>query len=212
VEAGAADQSFGGVEVHIARLIGEASSCNRIGIGGPSIVLSSPWRRSISSRASSPRGHESAGWVGRRVRVGFESGRHARSSRSVVLGACVPARVLRVLARESVGLARLPDGPTDSVASPCVSLMSRLGTVTLPVDFHSFRRAFKTALAGAGVNVQQAMQLAGHSDAKTHMRYVMHLVAMRPIPPPRPSPVCRLWLLQSSQLVTIREGPDHKLY
>jgi integrase len=53
---------------------------------------------------------------------------------------------------------------------------------TLPVDFHSFRRAFDTALAGAGVNVQQAMQLAGHSDAKTHMRYVMQSPAMRAIP------------------------------
>jgi hypothetical protein len=53
---------------------------------------------------------------------------------------------------------------------------------TLPVDFHSFRRAFNTALAGAGINVQRAMHLAGHSDAKTHMRYVMHAPAMRVIP------------------------------
>jgi integrase len=53
---------------------------------------------------------------------------------------------------------------------------------TLPVDFHSFRRAFNTALAGAGVNVQHAMHLAGHSDAKTHMRYVMQGPAMRTIP------------------------------
>jgi Phage integrase family len=53
---------------------------------------------------------------------------------------------------------------------------------TLPVDFHSFRRAFNTALAGAGVNVQQAMHLAGHTDAKTHMRYVMRAPAMRTIP------------------------------
>ncbi len=54
---------------------------------------------------------------------------------------------------------------------------------TLPVDFHSFRRAFNTALAGAGVNVQRAMHLAGHSDAKTHMRYVIQVPAMRVIPP-----------------------------
>jgi integrase len=40
------------------------------------------------------------------------------------------------------------------------------------VDFHSFRRAFNTALAAAGVNVQQAMALAGHADPRTHMRYV----------------------------------------
>jgi hypothetical protein len=43
--------------------------------------------------------------------------------------------------------------------------------MTLPVDFHSFRRAFNTALAEADISVQKAMTLAAHSDAKTHMRY-----------------------------------------
>jgi integrase len=43
---------------------------------------------------------------------------------------------------------------------------------TRPADFHSFRRAFNTALAAVGLNVQQAMALAGHRDARTHMRYV----------------------------------------
>jgi integrase len=42
-----------------------------------------------------------------------------------------------------------------------------------PLDFHSFRRAFNTALADAGVNVQAAMRLAGHRSADTHMRYVL---------------------------------------
>ncbi len=54
--------------------------------------------------------------------------------------------------------------------------------VSLPVDFHSFRRAFNTALAEAGVNVQHAMHLAAHSDPKTHMRYVMNTAAMRNVP------------------------------
>ena len=53
---------------------------------------------------------------------------------------------------------------------------------TLPVDFHSFRRAFNTALAEAGVNVQQAMHLAGHSDPHVHARYVMRTAAMRTVP------------------------------
>jgi integrase len=44
---------------------------------------------------------------------------------------------------------------------------------TKPVDFHSFRRAFNTAVANAGLNMQQAMQLAGHRSAQTHMRYVL---------------------------------------
>lgn len=54
--------------------------------------------------------------------------------------------------------------------------------VSLPVDFHSFRRAFNTALAEAGVNVQRAMHLASHSDPRVHARYVMRTAAMREIP------------------------------
>jgi integrase len=42
-----------------------------------------------------------------------------------------------------------------------------------PLDFHSFRRAYNTALADANVNVQTAMRLAGHRNASTHLRYVM---------------------------------------
>jgi len=42
-----------------------------------------------------------------------------------------------------------------------------------PLDFHSFRRAYNTALAGANVNVQIAMRLAGHRSASTHMRHVL---------------------------------------
>jgi integrase len=41
-----------------------------------------------------------------------------------------------------------------------------------PLDFHSFRRAFATGLASSGMNVQQAMALAGHRNASTHMLYV----------------------------------------
>lgn len=44
---------------------------------------------------------------------------------------------------------------------------------TRRADFHSFRRAYNTALAAAGVNVQQAMALAGHRNPSTHMRYVL---------------------------------------
>ena len=43
---------------------------------------------------------------------------------------------------------------------------------SLPVDFHSTRRAFATALARAGVNVQTSQALTGHSDPKVHQRYV----------------------------------------
>jgi integrase len=73
---------------------------------------------------------------------------------------------------------------------------------TLRTDFHSLRRAFASALASGGVNVQQAMALAHHGDARTHMRYVTDAssqtvpdVALPPVPPP-----------VESQAVTKRSG------
>ncbi len=43
---------------------------------------------------------------------------------------------------------------------------------TLRVDFHSFRRAYNTALADIGVSERKAMALADHSDSRVHGRYV----------------------------------------
>lgn len=43
----------------------------------------------------------------------------------------------------------------------------------LPLDMHSFRRAYNTGLARAGVNVQTTMKLAAHRNPSTHMRYVL---------------------------------------
>lgn len=54
--------------------------------------------------------------------------------------------------------------------------------MTRRADFHSFRRAFSTALAVAGVNVQTAMHLASHSDAQVHSLYVMRTTAMQEVP------------------------------
>lgn len=42
----------------------------------------------------------------------------------------------------------------------------------LPVDFHSFRRAYCTAIAASGLNAQQSMALAGHTSMVTHKRYL----------------------------------------
>ncbi len=50
------------------------------------------------------------------------------------------------------------------------------------VDFHSFRRGYITGLARAGVNIQQAMNLASHSDPKTQMRYVSATLSRQPVP------------------------------
>jgi integrase len=54
--------------------------------------------------------------------------------------------------------------------------------VSRRADFHSFGRAYVSALAGAGVNVQLAMQLASHSDIKTHALYSMRTEAMKQLP------------------------------
>jgi integrase len=86
------------------------------------------------------------------------------------------------------GVVRMPpvevatdEGGTRTEPNPRDPLYNETAT-TLPVDFHSFRRAFNTALAEAGVNVQHAMHLASHSDPKVHARYVMSTKAMRTVP------------------------------
>lgn len=53
---------------------------------------------------------------------------------------------------------------------------------TLPVDFHSWRRAYAQALADADVNAQQAAALAGHADLGAHMRYLRNAGKMRSLP------------------------------
>ena len=45
----------------------------------------------------------------------------------------------------------------------------------LPVDFHSWRRAYCQSLADAGVNAQLAQALAGHSTEAAHHRYLLEL-------------------------------------
>ena len=51
---------------------------------------------------------------------------------------------------------------------------------TLPVDLHSTRRAYATALARVGVNEQTAKVLTGHSDSKVHQRYIASLIGEVP--------------------------------
>ncbi len=53
---------------------------------------------------------------------------------------------------------------------------------TLPVDLHSWRRAFNQALADAGVNAQQAQALAGHASLAAHERYLRNQEKMRTLP------------------------------
>jgi integrase len=53
---------------------------------------------------------------------------------------------------------------------------------TRPVDFHSFRRAFKQGLADAGVDVQLAMLLSGATDAKAHQGYLTNTDKVRKVP------------------------------
>lgn len=44
---------------------------------------------------------------------------------------------------------------------------------TRPVDFHSCRRAFVSALGREGVPLQAAMKLSGHTNARTHAGYIV---------------------------------------
>jgi len=53
---------------------------------------------------------------------------------------------------------------------------------TLPVDFHSWRRAFSQALADADVNIQQATALAGHASLAAHGRYLANSGRTRTLP------------------------------
>jgi integrase len=48
-------------------------------------------------------------------------------------------------------------------------------------DFHSFRRAFAGAMARANVNAQQSMALTGHSDMRTHARYLVEQFTAVPL-------------------------------
>lgn len=53
---------------------------------------------------------------------------------------------------------------------------------TLPVDFHSWRRAYSQALADADVNAQKAMALAGHASPAAHARYLANAGKLRRLP------------------------------
>jgi hypothetical protein len=113
----------------------------------------------------------SAGGLAERLRHGLFRARVWRTS---------PIEVPATSPGKRTDLGRRAEG-TKLAPNPRDPLYYETAT-TLPVDFHSFRRAFNTALAEAGVNVQHAMLLASHSDARTHMRYVMKTAAMRTIP------------------------------
>ena len=56
------------------------------------------------------------------------------------------------------------------------------GEFTRATDFHSVRRAFKQALADAGLDLQASMALSGASDVKAHQRYLMNTSKMRTVP------------------------------
>jgi integrase len=56
------------------------------------------------------------------------------------------------------------------------------GDISKRLDFHSFRRAFVSAVGDAGVNAQTSMRLTGHTQLETHLRYVDRL---RPVAAPQ---------------------------
>jgi integrase len=81
---------------------------------------------------------------------------------------------------------------------------------TLPVDFHSFRRAYNTALAASGINVQHSMRLAGHSDARTHMKYVMDTPALQVMPEAALPVLPAEMTFETSRAVTIQQHTKKK--
>ena len=99
---------------------------------------------------------------------------------------------------------KLAPNPLDPLYFPTAS--------TLPVDFHSFRRAFSTALAEAGTNVQLAMNLAAHSDPRVHGRYVMKTRQMRTTPeaalPPLPPATVVLAAEPLIATIVVASDPD----
>jgi hypothetical protein len=56
------------------------------------------------------------------------------------------------------------------------------GDYTLPVDWHSWRRAYSQALADAGATAQQASALAGHASLSAHARYLAKAGTARQLP------------------------------
>jgi len=133
-------------------------------------------------------------------------------------GASCARRLRRDLLRAGVkrhACTRPADEKPVNVGEACCPKMSKdpLYTetaVSRRVDFHSFRRAFSTALAMAGVNSQQAMRLASHSDEKTHMRYVMTTAAMKEIPAAAVPKLPIGLLRQKQQIATIDSGSVQK--
>jgi integrase len=89
---------------------------------------------------------------------------------------------------------------------------SELHTATAtskPADFHSFRRAFASALAEGGSNAQTAMHLSGHSDAKTHSLYVMSTTAMQQIPGSAVPQLSPLVTIETGHLTQTPRKPAH---
>jgi hypothetical protein len=53
---------------------------------------------------------------------------------------------------------------------------------TKRLDFHSFRRSYRQALADANVNAQTGMRLAGHASQAAHNRYLQNTRKMLEAP------------------------------
>lgn len=142
-------------------------------------------------------------------RVRGEAKGKARAARGVSFAAALRRELLRagVVRHECDGSCSREKDPT-----PCANFATDSLYNDTPssqrVDFHSFRRAFNTALAEAGVNVQQAMHLAGHSDPKVHAMYVMSTRRMQRIPA---AALPQIPMLVSATAVTNPSAGSHEV-
>ena len=78
------------------------------------------------------------------------------------------------------------------------------------VDWHSFRRAFATALAEAGTNEQTARLLVAHADANVHAKYVQQTKAMQVIPAAAIPQLGAFGTVEKSPSVTNAQTADHE--
>ncbi len=80
---------------------------------------------------------------------------------------------------------------------------------TKPVDFHSFRRAFKQALAEADMDFQRSMALSGSTDVKAHMRYLNNTSKARILPDAAVPDIGTAMARIQKPILTVDEGDGY---
>jgi integrase len=149
-------------------------------------ILRDWWERSTSERF--PNGKPTSGPVfptRRGDRAGGERGHasHAKAFRRDLRRAfgIDVLRVVEVMRKNGRKLPKRYWEPVRELTKRERELLDET-PYTLPVDFHSWRRAYSQALADADVNAQTATALAGHASLAAHARYLANASKVLSIP------------------------------